>query len=264
MNSFFLSLIIAVVSIGCYKFFIKNGWTTTNFEGKQIPYNLGVIIIVAFFLPGVLFYSNEILTLQSVIYVTLIWFSGFIDDRYGDKASKGFRGHILVLLHERKISTGIVKIIVTGMASLFFVVLTSAVFNLEAVRILLLLLLLPHIFNLFDTRPLRASKVGLLYVASLLPFLTIVEPISFIYFIVVCSVIFVFEGRKLAMLGDNGATTIGAILAVITIVHGSPLHQWLTITISFFLTLLAEKVSFSKVIARSTFLSRIDRLGTNE
>ncbi len=132
---------------------------------------------------------------------------------------------------------------------------------LIALRSFLLLSWFPHVMNLFDTRPLRVWKLSLLYAALLLLLGPALSFLEMLYITTAFYLVFILDGHKKAMLGDNGATTIGAILAVFTLTQRSEPFQWGVTFVLLFLLILAERISFSRVINQLPVLRWIDQIG---
>lgn len=255
----FLLIIIAYSSM---KLFNKLNWTVANFEGKQVPYSLGIYVFISYVLFQLLFIEQ---TNQSVfwIYCFGIWFSGMLDDWFGNKNEKGLRGHLRAFLLNGTISTGIIKILATVVLALYVIATLKLQTIDEWIRFGIILILTPHIMNLFDTRPLRVWKVSLLFGSLFFPFLQALPLSAYLYLLTFYFIFFVFEGHKLAMLGDNGATLIGAVFGVLMIMQTTIKQQWALIVIFFFLTIIAEKISFSRFIAKYRILKWIDQIGVH-
>jgi hypothetical protein len=237
--------------------FKELGWKVTNYLGVEIPYNLGFCMFLVVFSYSI--YLNNILI---SIYFSVLWVTGFIDDRFGTKYPKGLKGHIGLFVKTKKVTTGLFKLICTVTVALVFIMVNEAIF-IEHFTVFLLLILPPHIMNLFDTRPLRVWKVIAMH--SMLFFPVIFQLSFFMLFsavIITISMIY-FEGTKKAMLGDNGATLLGGVISVFAIFHLSLLLQWFLICFYFFIIFVTEKISISKWIENKPFLRRIDRWGVS-
>lgn len=236
----------------------------TNYEGKTIPYSLGVVVIYSYAVMYAHFSeTSEALSLYSFIYIFGIWFIGFIDDMFGEPFPKGLRGHFSFLLKYHVITTGTVKVIGTVMLALYFLFERSGELSFVHAIHFLLLIGLPHVMNLFDTKPLRVWKVAFLFFAIMLLFV----PISTSILIVLATVfitIFIFEGKKMAMLGDNGATTVGAIVAIMIIHYTTIPIQLVILLFVYSFILFAERWSISTTIERFYLLKLIDRLGVSK
>jgi UDP-N-acetylmuramyl pentapeptide phosphotransferase/UDP-N-acetylglucosamine-1-phosphate transferase len=250
----FLFPLVLLVSFFLFK---KFGWTVTNYKGDETPYNLGFCIFIA-----VLAFFFVIDNLLIILYLTTLWFTGFIDDRFGTKYPKGLKGHISLFIATGKITTGLVKLVSTvTVSSLFLVVSEGGI--LERSTLFLLLVLPPHVMNLFDTRPLRVWKI--LAVHFVIYFPIMFQPsfrMSFSLGVIIAFLIY-FEGRKYGMLGDNGATLLGGIVSIVAIYQLSISLQWLLICFYLLIVLLTEKISISEWIEQRPFLRRIDRWGVS-
>jgi UDP-GlcNAc:undecaprenyl-phosphate GlcNAc-1-phosphate transferase len=183
---------------------------------------------------------------------------GAYDDLAGEPGSKGFRGH-LVALRRGQITSGIVKlggIGAIGLAASWLVsddavdwVVGGAVVAASA-----------NLVNLFDLRPGRALKVGLLW-ALLMPAATgasaaiVAGPVG-------AAIASLPEDlAEGGMLGDTGANALGAALGVGIVAVSSPLVRAAVLGVLTTLTLASEKVSFTKVIEATPALRWIDQLG---
>lgn len=255
-----LPVIAYVTMVG----FVRLNWMTLNYEKEQVPYSLGVFILytyIAFAFLSPIF--TPVFSIISFIYVMGVWATGLLDDLYGEKETKGLKGHVKQFLRKGIISTGLLKLIGTVVFTTILLLYLQPTFWYEWLRYGLILLLTPHVMNLFDTRPLRVWKVSLLYGAFFLPLLEMMPFFIYLFLLSFFFVFYVMEGHKVAMLGDNGATLIGAILGLLTIFHATVLQQWLLLSFLILLTVIAERISFSRWIEKSKFLRVIDQWGIN-
>lgn len=220
---------------------------------------------------------------------------GVVDDAYGTSDARGFKGHIKALLAGR-LTTGGLKLFGVSFASL---VVALAVARLApwgvtaegsglagsvtrwgfALIAGAAIALTSNFVNLTDLRPGRALKVhSLLAVFGVLSTALLfggnaevfdvtlsgraIDVISLLMFAL--GPVFAVWGHDLGergMLGDAGANPMGAV-AGLFIVAGLPRWALVAYFIAVFaLNLASEKVSFSRVIAASPLLSRIDNLG---
>ena len=233
-----------------------------NYEGKDVPYSLGVLIIYSYsFLYAFPPQINPTFSFASFIFLLSIWLLGLIDDVYGNPYPKGLKGHLLFFLKNHIVTTGLLKAGGTVLAAVLFLWLSEPRSYLGYLIAFLLLTGLPHVMNLFDTRPLRVWKLAV----SLTVLVIIANPIpSFLFILMLLTVFyiwFVLEGYRKAMLGDNGATVVGAILAVVIVNHVSLTVQYSFLVFVLVMILVAEKYSFSAFIEKSRFLKVIDQIG---
>ncbi|MFF5205351.1 hypothetical protein [Streptosporangium sp. NPDC000396] len=188
---------------------------------------------------------------------------GAYDDLYGATSSKGFRGH-LSALSKGEVTSGAVKILGIGVTGLAAAVLTSR----GPVDIAVngaLVAGSANLANLFDLRPGRAIKVGLLTGAPLLaaalrrnaPASATLAALP----IGAAAALLPEDLGERAMLGDAGANALGALLglaAAVTLGRPGRLAVLGTVVA---LTAASEKISFTRVIAGNPVLNRIDMFG---
>ncbi|MDV2685162.1 hypothetical protein RYX56_12420 [Alkalihalophilus lindianensis] len=240
------------------------GWTVINYEGYSVPYSLGSVILYGYATFSVIVPSEMsyiAFSYPALMYVVGIWILGFIDDRYGSKEPKGLKGHLYFFWKKRLPTTGLIKLLGTFTLALLFVYYLQVTSLYEAVRYFLLLSWMPHMMNLFDTRPLRVWKLSTLIIVPML--LSYPAPAFFllIYGLAIYYLLFVLEGHRQALLGDNGSTTMGAIIALMFIQFSPPSVQWVVLFFVGLMIFIAERISFSKVISESGFLRWIDGIG---
>ena len=221
---------------------------------------------------------------------------GLVDDVFGERAVKGFRGHLAALAHGR-LTTGGLKLLGIGFLSLaagFSAVRQMVPYRGGALEVAsgltawacasLVIALAANLVNLTDLRPGRALKVyGLLATIGVglatwtvwtggTPDSAPGSPLQLLWVgcfklsllaLVLGPVVAVwrFDLGERAMLGDAGANAMGA-LAGFLLAWRSPL--WLlavTAVVLLALNLVSERVSFSKVIERTALLRWLDALG---
>jgi UDP-GlcNAc:undecaprenyl-phosphate/decaprenyl-phosphate GlcNAc-1-phosphate transferase len=188
---------------------------------------------------------------------------GAYDDLYGATASKGFKGHLSALA-KGEVTSGAVKILGIGVTGLAAAALTSRGPVDTAVNGALVAGG-ANLANLFDLRPGRAIKVGLLTGAPLLAaglWRDAPVPATLAALPIGAAVALLPEdlGER-AMLGDAGANALGALLGLAaSVALGRPGRLAVLGTVVA-LTAASEKVSFTKFIAGNPVLNRIDLLG---
>ncbi|MFI9596799.1 hypothetical protein [Nonomuraea sp. NPDC052265] len=188
---------------------------------------------------------------------------GAYDDLYGTTSSKGFKGH-LTALARGEVTSGAVKILGIGAIGLGAAALVSGgpvdtLVNGAAIAGT------ANLANLFDLRPGRAIKVGLLaggplLAVSLLRSSPAAAALAAVPLGAAAALLPDDLGER-AMLGDAGANSLGALLGLAAVTKlGRPGRLVLLGTVAA-LTAVSEKVSFTKVIAAHPVLNRIDMLG---
>ncbi|CAN7412976.1 hypothetical protein [Knoellia sp. LjRoot47] len=212
---------------------------------------------------------------------------GALDDLAGDSASKGLKGH-LGALARGEVTTGAVKIVGIGATGLAAAVLadrsasraTSRSFGSRVGRVgraargsdpgasLLGTLVggaaiagAANLANLFDLRPGRTLKVTVLTgLPALLPpgsrgAATAAAALG----AAAGTLPDDLAGRS--MLGDTGANAAGALIGLAVVERTGLRGRLALLAVTAGLTVLSEKVSFSKVIEGNDVLRRLDALG---
>lgn len=239
--------------------FIYLGWSVTNYLGDETPYSLGLCVL------GAGIFISRRLNIESIIfiYMGMLWLTGFIDDRFGTKYPKGLKGHFQLFFHTGKVSTGLFKLASTVSVAAVFSIFFYNGLIWERFAAFILLVLGPHVMNLFDTRPLRVWKVTGIQTITLLPFLIQMQ-VDFLMIIVFMIVsLIVFEGKMIGMLGDNGATLLGGMINLLAVTYLSALLQWLIVAIYCLIIFITERISLSEWIENTPILKRIDRWGVS-
>jgi len=179
---------------------------------------------------------------------------GAYDDLAGSGDRRGFRGHIGALRHG-EVTTGAVKLGGIGATGLASAVLAGG----SPVDVVLnagLVAGSANLLNLFDLRPGRAIKVasvsGALLGAAGRD--DVAAPLG------AALALLPEDLGERAMLGDAGANALGAMLGVSAAGLSRPARIVLLAGIAG-LTAASEKVSFTKVIARTPALNWVDMLG---
>ena len=175
---------------------------------------------------------------------------GAYDDLAGSGDRRGFRGH-LGALRSGQVTTGAVKlggIGATGLAS-------AALAGGSPADVLINAGLVAggaNLLNLFDLRPGRAIKVAVACGAPVAA--SAAAPLG------AALALLPEDLGERAMLGDAGANALGAMLGVAA--SGLPRAARIAVLAGIAgLTAASEKVSFTKVIARTPALNRLDMLG---
>ncbi|WP_247612476.1 hypothetical protein, partial [Actinomadura latina] len=188
---------------------------------------------------------------------------GGYDDLAGSGASRGFKGH-LTALARGEVTSGAVKILGIGATGLAAAAVAGSPAPTRTGRAFDTLVNgaviagAANLMNLFDLRPGRAVKVGLLTGAPLA--LTrsgsavVAAPLG------AAAALLPEDLGERAMLGDTGANALGALLGLAATRLGrGPRLAVLAGLVG--LNAASEYVSFTKVIAGNPVLNRIDMLG---
>jgi len=195
---------------------------------------------------------------------------GALDDLVGDSSSKGLRGH-LAAARRGEVTTGAIKIVglgVTGLATAWITdrregTRRGATGPLATLVGGAVIAGSANIVNLFDLRPGRALKVVLLLAV---PFVaggreTHLSTASAAATMGAALAVLPDDLAGRTMLGDTGANSAGALIGAALVSRTGLRGRLLALAAVTFLTLVSEKVSFTKVIESSPGLRRLDALG---
>ena len=194
---------------------------------------------------------------------------GGVDDlteREGDRHVKGLRGH-LTALRQGQVTTGALKIVGIGTGALLSSLALPAGRQASASGRALhhltgaaLIAGSANLLNLFDLRPGRALKVaaGLGSVIALAggPGAPVAATAAG-----AAAAGLRDDLTERTMLGDTGANALGATLGAALAAHPSRTLRASALVVVVGLTLLSEKVSFSRVIEGAPVLDAVDQWG---
>ncbi len=235
-----------------------------NFRGDMIPV-AGGILILAYALPALVAVELQVHTaapyLMALVAMGLL---GAIDDKWGDRSVGGLRGHVMALLRDHRLTTGLAKAVGGLLAC---IAIARFALHLSASRALVAgcaIALSANAHNLLDVRPGRAGAVFL--VASLVPAAALFArlgpeaalPIAVLW-LGAGSVYRQDRAGKL-MLGDAGSNLLGAALGLVVVqAVGSAVGEAIILTALVLFHLLTERVSLSALIDRFALLRTADR-----
>ncbi|MBW8731082.1 MAG: hypothetical protein JF622_08865 [Terrabacter sp.] len=198
-------------------------------------------------------------SMRSVVVVVAAGALGALDDLAGGASDKGLKGH-LGALARGELTTGAVKIVGLGVTGLVGAALSDAS---RPSRPGLMATLVggavvagaANAVNLFDLRPGRALKVT---VAAGLPLVGGLPAAA-----AVGSSLGVVRDdlRATAMLGDTGANAAGALVGLALVERTGLAGRVVALTGIAALTLVSERVSFTRVIEAHPALRRLDEWG---
>lgn len=248
------------------------GLVGTNVNGRQVPVVLGFGVAVGavagiFALVAAGSFTESQASDGSIDFsragivigiVGVMFAAGLYDDRRGDEAARGFRGH-LGAARGGALTGGLVKIAAGALAGLIATLpFAGPLHKLEA---FLLVPLAANLFNLLDRAPGRAVKVGWLFLVPLLAFGSEQWGLAAAGATGALLAVTPFDVRERGMLGDAGANPLGAIVGL-GLALSLP-EPWLALSVVVMLTLnaLSERASFSTVIDSSAWLRALDRIG---
>ncbi|GLU49391.1 hypothetical protein [Nocardiopsis ansamitocini] len=233
-------------------------WNRTNFRGDRVTLLEGPALAVgvcagAVLAPGL----SPRLRTATVVAGGGAGAFGAYDDLSGSAGARGFKGH-LGALARGEVTTGAVKILGIGASGLA----AALVVNRNPVDVVVngaLIAGSANLLNLFDLRPGRAAKVGML---AGLPALAhpVAGPVVAPALGAAAALLPEDLGER-AMLGDAGANALGAVLGVSAAAGLSRRARLGLLAGVVGLTAASEFVSFTKVIASTPPLRHLDELG---
>jgi len=244
-----------------------------NYRGRPLPFPLGALTPAAALValvPLALVQqlgSGEVFHAEAVavaLYALGVIALGLLDDmlgaRSGRPAPRGWRGHSAAVLRG-ELSTGALK----AAGSLGLALFVTSFQALSDARWLLasaVLVLATHFFNLLDLRPGRATKALLILGAGLLIGSQDARPLwSLGLFAGPALVAGFYDLRERAMLGDSGASLLGALAGLWLVLTLSGTGQAIALALLAALTVYGELYSLSALIERTRALRRLDSWG---
>jgi UDP-GlcNAc:undecaprenyl-phosphate/decaprenyl-phosphate GlcNAc-1-phosphate transferase len=268
-------LIAAAVALALAPWLLREmrerGHVRENFRGRMLPCPFGLLISVAALIALIALAPLQQLAATRTLYpetflvlgyVLGVAFLGLLDDTFGQTlagAPRGLRAHGRAALGGR-LSTGTLKAAGTTGLALY----TLSTRSLPTGRWLLesaVLVLATHVFNLLDLRPGRAIKALVLLGLGL----TIAAGTRALYslglFAGPALIAGVYDLRERALLGDTGASVLGALAGLWLVLCLSTLGQAITLAALLAISLYGEFRSLSTAIERLPLLRHLDSLG---
>jgi UDP-GlcNAc:undecaprenyl-phosphate/decaprenyl-phosphate GlcNAc-1-phosphate transferase len=249
----------------------QTGHVRANFRGRRLPLPLGLLMPLAALvalIPLTLIarlgrasvFHPELLPIA--VYALGVALLGLVDDTIGAgaQAPRGWRGHVAALARG-ELSTGTLK----ALGSLGLALLAMLELGLSNGRWLLaagVLVLATNVFNLLDLRPGRSAKVfpalgaGLTIGAGQLR-----APWSLGLFAGPVLVAGYYDLRERAMLGDTGASLLGALAGLWLVLTLGDTGQLIALGLLLAITLYGELRSISALIERTPLLRELDSWG---
>ena len=189
----------------------------------------------------------------------LVFAAGLVDD-LAQAGPRGLRAHLRSLASGR-VTTGIVKLVVIAGSAAVVVALQPDRDAYAPVCGVVLLAACANVWNGLDVVPGRALKPFVLSAIAFLVWGEVANAPPIPGLLVGAVVLLPFDLRELAMLGDGGANLLGfsAGLALYDVLP----DPWVAVAavVAVALNVLADTVSFSRVIERAAPLRWVDALG---
>lgn len=185
---------------------------------------------------------------------------GLLDDLLGSAGSRGLKGHLQALAHGQ-VTTGGIKVAGLTAASALLALSrrrrsTAGLFDCAVDTALVAGS--ANLVNLFDLRPGRATK-AVVVMTGLMG--TTALPVTAGPVLGALSGTARHDLGGRSMLGDCGANAAGAVLAAGFTAAAPRWARLLALTTVTALTLVSERVSFTRVIDQTAWLRRLDRWG---
>jgi len=266
-----LALLLATILAPAFlETLARCGHTRANFRGRRLPFPLGAIVPASALLalgPLLLLarlgarevFHPELLPIA--IYVLGVALLGLIDDALGSAdGPRGWRGHGAAMLRG-EFSTGALK----AAGSLGLALLAMSYLPLSDGRWLLaagVLVLATNMFNLLDLRPGRSTKALVLLGGGLTIGAGEVRPLWDLgLFAGPALVAGAYDLRERAMLGDTGASLLGALAGLWLVLTLSGTGQLIALVGLSAITLYGEFFSISEFVERTPGLRELDSWG---
>jgi UDP-N-acetylmuramyl pentapeptide phosphotransferase/UDP-N-acetylglucosamine-1-phosphate transferase len=244
----------------------------TNYRGHPLPTAGGILIVLAVLVieagravlgaAGVGEDPGLTLARSLVLFAAFgFGFLGFVDDLLGAGEDRGFRGHVRALT-EGRLTTGFLKLFGGAGVAVVLVATPGFASGRRLITDAVLIALAANFANLLDLAPGRLIKASwVAYVPLAVVLGTDDIGIAIAPVMGAALGLLPHDLRERLMLGDTGANVIGATLGLgVVLGLGSAARTSVLIAL-IVLNVLAEVVSFSRVIDRVGFLRAFDRLG---
>ena|SRR5438876_6702437 len=256
----------------------ESGHVKLNYRDRLLPCPFGVLALAAGLLaliPLALLQrlgSGHVFEPQALpisVYAFGVLALGLVDDTLareqprepgGPPAHRGWRGHGAAALRG-ELSTGVLK----AAGSLGLALFAMSYLRLSNGRWLLaaaVLVLATNMFNLLDLRPGRSAKAFALLAAGLTIGSTDVRPLWTLgLFVGPAIVAGIYDVRERTMLGDTGASLLGALAGLWLVLTLSGIGQLIALGLLAAFTLYGELRSISALVERIPLLRELDSWG---
>jgi hypothetical protein len=235
---------------------------TTNHRGVAVPRVLGVglaALAVASTLLAAVLGDVDAAGWGSLAGMLLVSSAGLVDDM-APPGPRGLRSHLRALARGR-VTTGIVKVVVTTGAAVVVVALQPPRAGSTTLAGVVLLAASANVWNGLDVVPGRALKVFLVPAAAFAVWGTVGDAPGIVGLLVGACLLLPFDLRERGMLGDSGANLVGfaAGLALYDVLP----DPWVVVAavVAVGLNVVADTISFSRVIGATPPLRWVDGLG---
>ncbi len=234
----------------------------TNHRGVAVPRVLGLALAAAAVVSTV--FAAVIGPIHAAAWgslagMLLVAAAGLVDD-LAPPGPRGLQGHLRALAGGR-VTTGIVKVLVTAGAAVVVVAVQPARAGYATLAGVVLLAASANVWNGLDVAPGRALKAFLVPGVLFAVWGTIADAPAVLGLLAGACLVLPFDLRERAMLGDSGANLLGfaAGLALYDVLP----DPWVAVAgaAAVALNVVADTVSFSRVIEAVPPLRWLDGLG---
>lgn len=247
------------------------GLVRENYRGRSLPFPFGVLIVAVALAALIVLAplqraADDVLHPETgaiALYVLGVACLGLLDDALGRTlagAPRGLRAHARALA-AGTVSTGAIKALGTIGLALYATSLLRAQPTGRWLLASAVLVLATHAFNLIDLRPGRTLKA----LAVLGATLTLAAGARALYtlglFLGPALVAGAYDLRERALLGDTGASALGALAGLWLVLTLSTAGQALALAVLIAISLFGELRSISALIERLPLLGQLDSLG---
>jgi hypothetical protein len=228
----------------------------------SLPVTLGAVVVAFGALGAVAVFAAVGVTRGGVIATigcTLVFAAGFVDDRVAG-APRGLRAHLRELARMH-VTTGVVKLVVIG-ASAIVVAASLPERGAASVAGAILMAAAANVGNGLDVRPGRVLKAFLPVAVVVLvagPALELAPPLPGI--VVGALVVLPADLRERAVLGDGGSNLLGFVAGLGAFLVLPGWGVWVAGACVVALNVVAETLTFSRVIDSVPALRWFDALG---
>ncbi|MFQ3328944.1 MAG: UDP-GlcNAc:undecaprenyl-phosphate GlcNAc-1-phosphate transferase [Candidatus Poriferisodalaceae bacterium] len=255
----------------------RDSWMKSNYRGQQLVAVSGLLSVLVALAGTVSLIVNfeESLRAKHGMSVLLLLATfcvlGFFDDVSPQESGGGFVGHLKALLRERKVTSGLFKLLGgLGISAIAIVVADVTSTWVQLIRAVLIVACSANLLNLFDRAPGRATKVSIVWWVVLVGSVALwASPSALVSTVWASAMVGATVGLMPSellerhMQGDSGVNALGAIIGFNTVLVASDQIEWLLLVALLGLNLLSERVSFSSLIARNQVLRRLDNMGSS-
>ena len=250
------------------------GRTRVNYRGRPLPFPFGVLVLAASLIALIalmllerlasseLFHPEE---LPIAVYALGVLALGLVDDTLGERhgtpsSPRGWRGHGAAVVRG-ELSTGALK----AAGSLGLALFAMSYLPLSNARWLLataVLVLATNLFNLLDLRPGRTLKALVLLGAGLLIGSANQRPLWALGLFLGPALVAGFvDLRERAMLGDTGASLLGAVAGLWLVLSLSATGQVVALALLAAISVYGELRSISELVEGTPGLRGLDSWG---